>query len=123
MSIKENKLIIVLIALGLTVSPSVSLSAGVGTSSSSSAPTKAESSRYGKSSKGRFDEAKSLIIQEKFYQAYVLLTNLPPKSKDEADRQNLLGFSARKYGEMGKAKDHYNQALKINQILNLRLIV
>ena len=36
------------------------------------------------------------------------------KIKDEADRQNLLGFTARKYGELDKAASHYIRALEID---------
>ena len=74
----------------MTVVPSVSFSAGANTTSSSSTSTKSETSRYGKPSKGRFNEAKSLISQKKFYDSYLFLLTLPTKSKDEADRQNFL---------------------------------
>ena len=104
----------VLLALAITIFPTVSLAAGAGTSSSESTLTKSESSRYGKSTKGRFQQAKSLINQENFSAAYLLLTELSVKIKDEADRQNLLGFTARNYGRLDKAASHYKRALEIN---------
>ena len=111
---KSNKAATLTLALAMTVVPSTIFSAGANTASSSSTSTKSETSRYGKQSTGRFNEAKSLISKKKFYESYLILLTLPTKSKDEADRQNLLGFSARKSGQLGKAANHYERALKID---------
>ena len=117
---KSNKALTLTLGLGLglaldmTVVPSVSFSAGANTTSSLNTSTKSETSRYGKQSKGRFNEAKNLIAQKKFYESYLFLITLPLKSKDEADRQNLLGFSARKSGQLERAANHYKSALKID---------
>tara|TARA_Y200000002_G_C22588517_1_gene624082 strand:+ start:478 stop:981 length:504 start_codon:yes stop_codon:yes gene_type:complete len=102
------------LALAMAVIPSASFSAGANTTSSLSTSIISETSRYSKQSKGRFSEAKSLIAQKKFHESYLFLLTLPIKSKDEADRQNLLGFSARKSGQLEKAANHYKSALKID---------
>ena len=114
MASKSKRLGSILVAIGLIVFPSIALSAGAETNSSASASGESNSSRYGKSSKERFQEAKSLINQEKFLAAYSLLESISMKSKDEADRQNLLGFTARKHGELDKAASHYKRALEID---------
>ena len=114
MASKSNRLGSLIFTLGLIVFPSVALSAGAETNSSASESVESDSSRYGKSSKGRFQEAKSLINQKKFIAAYSLLDSISMKSKDEADRQNLLGFTARKHGELDKAASHYKRALEID---------
>jgi tetratricopeptide (TPR) repeat protein len=57
-------------------------------------------------------KAKRLIYKEKYAEAYILLSTLEtPKIED--DRQNLMGFTARKSGDYGAAKKHYAAALKI----------
>ena len=92
----------------------MSLSAGADSSSSSSTSVKQDTARYGKLDKDRFSDARILIIQQKFHEAYLLLLSVISKSEDEADRQNLLGFTARKSDDLRKAGIHYEQALKIN---------
>ena len=111
---QANKIVTLLLAIGIIIVPSISLAAGAETSSAPNTSAKSDSSRYGKSSQGRFQEAKSLINQKKFIAAYSLLDSISMKSKDEADRQNLLGFTARKHGKVEKAASHYELALKIN---------
>ncbi len=88
--------------------------AGGGMSSSSS-------NAYGSSSSGndsygspdRFAAVKTLIRLEKFKEAHKALKLMPVKS-DEADRLNLLGFTARKSGNLKGAGTFYKQALVIN---------
>ena len=56
---------------------------------------------------------KRLIYKEKYAEAYVLLSGLKtPKIED--DRQNLMGFTARKSGDFSTAKKHYASALKLS---------
>ena len=111
---QANKIVTFALAVGIIIVPSISLGAGAETSSAPNTSAKSDSSRYGKSSQGRFQEAKNLINQQRFSNAYTALSSLPMKSKDEADRQNLLGFSARKYGKLDEAATHYDRALEIN---------
>ena len=88
--------------------------AGGGTSPSSS-------NAYGSSSSGtdsygspdRFAAVHTLIRLEKFKEAHRALKFMPVKS-DEADRLNLLGFTARKSGNLKGASTFYEQALMIN---------
>ena len=103
-----------LLAFGIAITPNMTLSAGAGTDSISTGVTTSDTSRYGTSSKSRFKEAKGLINLAKFHDAYLLLAKLTRNNEDEADRQNLLGFSARKSGELDKATFHYEQALRID---------
>ena len=98
----------------MTVFPSISFSAGAETGLSSEKASKKESSSYGKSSSGRFGSAKNLINQKRYSAAYVELASLSIASKDEADRQNLLGFTARKDGRLEIASVHYKNALGID---------
>ena len=88
--------------------------AGGGTSSSSSNTYGSSSSgndSYG--SKDRFAEVHTLIRLEKFKEAHKVLKSMPVKS-DEADRLNLLGFTARKFGNLNGAGKFYEQALMLN---------
>ena len=98
----------------MIIVPSLTFAAGSETSSSSDGGVKSDKSNYAKSSLGRFRDAKNLINQERFSDAYNLLASLAVKTKDEADRQNLLGFTARKHGNLENAAKHYNRALEIN---------
>ena len=54
-----------------------------------------------------------LIEAKKFGEAHKALEilNVPTK---QADKFNLLGFTARKSGDLEKARDYYNRALEIN---------
>ena len=81
----------------------------------SSNDTSSSSDRYGPSSAetNRFTKINALIRLEKFAEAHAELKNLSPQT-DEADRQNLLGFTARKSGDLVAAASFYNTALTIN---------
>ena len=88
--------------------------AGGGTSSSSS--NFYSSSSSGNDSYGgpdRFAAVNILIRLEKFTEAHKARKLMPVKS-DEADRLNLLGFTARKSGNLRGAGTLYKQALMIN---------
>ena len=57
--------------------------------------------------------AKNLIYKKRYTEAYKLLAALKaPEIED--DRQNLLGFTARKSGDYKTAKKHYSAALEIS---------
>ena len=62
----------------------------------------------------RFKEINKLIKLEKFAEAHKMLKSLKKVNNDEADRLNLLGFTARKSGNLDAAGDYYEQALALN---------
>ena len=64
-------------------------------------------------SKDPFAAVYQLIEAKKFAEAHKVLEilNVPTK---QADKFNLLGFTARKSGDLEKASDYYNRALQIN---------
>ena len=81
----------------------------------SSSDSSSSSDRYGPSSAetNRFSKINALIRLEKFAEAHAELKNLSPQT-DEAERQNLLGFTARKSGDLVAAASYYNTALTID---------
>lgn len=100
----------------LSISASV-FAAGSSSDSSSSSTGGAESS-YGGSEgpTAKTDpllKAKRLISKERYTDAYKLLATLKtPEIED--DRQNLMGFTARKSGDYATAKKHYTAALELS---------
>ena len=95
--------------------------AAMGSSSSSSSSS--SSASYSSSSSGgsgaysqtnRFKDINKLIKLEKFSEARKMLESLKKVNTDEADRLNLLGFTARKSGDLDAAGDYYQQALALN---------
>ena len=99
----------------LLLAPSVGFSAGgSSTDNSTVSYNKKSKSSYEDKFHVRFGEAKTLMALEKYDDAYNILNNLVENIKDEADRQNLLGFSARMAGNYEIAKRHYNKALSID---------
>ena len=82
----------------------------------SSSDSSSSSDRYGPSSAetNRFSKVNALIRLEKFAEAHAELKNLSPQT-DEAERQNLLGFTARKSGDLVAAASYYNTALTIDR--------
>ena len=97
------------VILGACLIGTFTFAAGTSSESSSS------SDRYGPSSAetNRFSKINALIRLEKFAEAHAELKNLSPQT-DEADRQNLLGFTARKSGDLVAAASYYDTALTIN---------
>ena len=95
--------------LGACLIGTFTFAAGSPSNSSSS------SDRYGASSAetNRFSKINALIRLEKFAEAHAELKNLSPQT-DEAERQNLLGFTARKSGDLAAAASYYNTALTID---------
>ena len=91
-------------------------------SDSSSSSNSSSSTSYSSSSDNsdpyaptsRFNEINKLIKLEKFAEAHKMLKDLKKINTDEADRLNLLGFTARKSGNLTAAGDFYEQALAIN---------
>ena len=81
----------------------------------SSSDTSSSSDRYGPSSAETdgFSKINALIKPENFAEAHAELKNLSPQT-DKADRQNLLGFTARKSGDLVAASSYYNTALTID---------
>ncbi len=89
------------------------LAAGGDDSASSSGSS--SSSRYGNSDKkvDVFSEVKMLIRMSKFKEAHSKLENMKV-GVEEADRLNLLGFTARKSGNLDVAGKYYDAALKLH---------
>ena len=102
--------ILISILTAIIVSASVAFAAGGGSSNSSSSYSTSSSS-YKKSD--RFKEVHALIDQNQFGVAHTKLKAMPVKA-DEADRLNLLGFTARKSGDLNAAAIFYEQALKLH---------
>ena len=93
------------------------MSGGSSPSSSSSSSTSYsyssdDSGPYSPTS--RFKDINKLIKLEKFAEAHKMLKSLKKVNTDEADRLNLLGFTARKSGDLAAAGDYYQQALALN---------
>jgi tetratricopeptide (TPR) repeat protein len=93
--------------------------AGSDSNSSSSSASGGESSYGGGGGEGPttkpdpLRKVKRLIYQERYSEAYNLLGALiTPEIED--DRQNLMGFTARKSGDYSTAKKHYAAALKLS---------
>ena len=72
----------------------------------------AGSSDYSKPTMGVLHPANQLLQQKRYSDAYQKLKSI--SGAPEHDRQNLLGFSARKLGKFEVAGQHYEQALTIN---------
>ena len=70
------------------------------------------SSDYSTPTLGVLQAANQLLQQKKYADAYQKLKYTSGAPED--DRQNLLGFSARKQGKFEIAAQHYKQALAIN---------
>ena len=89
---------------------------GSSSSSSSSSSTSYSSSNDSGSYKSanRFGEVNKLIKLEKFAEAHKMLKKMKKVITDEADRLNLLGFTARKSGDLNTAGEYYQQALALN---------
>ena len=88
----------------------IAFAAGGGSSNSASSYPSSSSS-YKKVD--RFEEVHALIDQKQFGVAHTKLKAMAVTA-DEADRLNLLGFTARKSGNLNAAAEFYEQALKIH---------
>ena len=61
-----------------------------------------------------YNEAVALIKAENYLDAIIKLKKAEQSAKDNADIQNLLGFSYRKSGNLDEAAKHYDKALGLN---------
>ena len=106
--------------LSIFIFTEVSFAAMSGGSSSSSSSSSSTSYSYSSDDSGpysptnRFKDINKLIKLEKFAEAHKVLKSLKKVNTDEADRLNLLGFTARKSGDLDAAGDYYQQALALN---------
>ena len=112
-----NKFIYTILAIFVFTEVSwAAMGGGSSSSSSSSSSTSYSSSNDSGSYKSanRFGEVNKLITLEKFAEAHKMLKKMKKVISDEADRLNLLGFTARKSGDLNTAGDYYQQALALN---------
>ncbi len=112
-----NKILCTILTIFFTTEIAFSAMSDSSSSSNSSSSTSYSSSSdnsdpYAPTS--RFNEVNKLIKLEKFAEAHKMLKGLKKINTDEADRLNLLGFTARKSGNLTAAGDFYEQALAIN---------
>ena len=112
-----NTILCAILTIFFTTEIAVSAMSDSSSSSNSSSSTSYSSSSdnsnpYAPTS--RFNEINKLIKLEKFAEAHKMLKGLKKINTDEADRLNLLGFTARKSGNLTAAGDFYEQALAIN---------
>ena len=112
-----NKILCAIVTILFTTEMAFSAMSDSSSSSNSSSSTSYSSSSdnsdpYAPTS--RFNEINKLIKLEKFAEAHQMLKGLKKINSDEADRLNLLGFTARKSGNLTAAGDFYEQALAIN---------
>jgi tetratricopeptide (TPR) repeat protein len=90
--------------LGLTLTQKNIMAAGGGVTSSR--PSSSISSHFAKGQKA--------VKASDFQSAVRYLTKAVKKNPNNADAQNLLGYSYRKLGKIDEAFEHYNLALKLN---------
>ena len=113
-----NKLLYTILSIFIFTEVSFAAMSGGSSSSSSSSSTSYSSSSSGGSEPysptSRFKDINKLIKLEKFAEAHKMLKKLRKVNTDEADRLNLLGFTARKSGDLDSAGDYYEQALALN---------
>ena len=93
----------------ILTSTQLGLAAGGGGSSSSSGSDSNSMSEP----QSLFAEAYRLIASKKYVEAYKELKSVNAPNKSD-DLNNLLGFTARKSGNLEAAAKYYNKALEIN---------
>ena len=104
----------IMISAGYLMAAGSDSSSSSGSSSGGGGGSYSSDSSEGPDNKpDQFRAVKAFIYKEKYVEAYEKLTTLVVK-KNEDDRQNLLGFTARKSGNYKKATKHYEAALKLN---------
>ena len=113
-----NKILYTILSIFILTEVSFAAMSGGSSSTSSSSSSTSYSSSSDDSgpytATNRFKEINKLIKLEKFAEAHKLLKNLKKVNTDEADRLNLLGFTARKSGDLNAAGEFYQQALALN---------
>ena len=113
-----NKVLYTILSIFIFTEVSFAAMSGGSSSSSSSSSSTSYSSSSDESGPysptSRFKDINKLIKLEKFAEAHKMLKSLKKVNTDEADRLNLLGFTARKSGDLDAAGDYYQQALALN---------
>ena len=114
-----NKVLYIILSVFIFTEASfAAMSGGSSSTASSSSSTSYSSSSSDDSGPysptSRFKDINKLIKLEKFAEAHKMLKSLKKVITDEADRLNLLGFTARKSGDLDAAGDYYQQALTLN---------
>ena len=113
-----NKILYTILSIFIFTEVSFAAMSGGSSSSSSSSSSTSYSSSSDESGPysptNRFKDINKLIKLEKFAEAHKMLKSLKKVNTDEADRLNLLGFTARKSGDLTAAGDYYQQALALN---------
>ena len=94
-------------------STQMSFAAGSGGSSSSSGSDSGSYSNSMSEPQGPFAKAYQLIASKKYVEAYKELKSVDAPNKSD-DLNNLLGFTARKSGNLEAAAKYYDKALEIN---------
>jgi tetratricopeptide (TPR) repeat protein len=94
-------------------STQMSFAAGGGGSSSSSGSDSGSYSNSMSEPQGPFAKAYQLIASKKYVEAYKELKSVDAPNKRD-DLNNLLGFTARKSGNLEAAAKYYDKALEIN---------
>jgi len=69
---------------------------------------------YEEEKNDRLADVKKALGKERFENAIELLKAHEAETPDDADVQNLLGYSHRKIGEFDTAYQHYQKALELN---------
>ena len=93
----------ILTVILISIGAQTALGAG-GDSNYSSAPQKPAG----------YNDAVALIAAEKYQEAILPLQSAEKSAQNDADIQNLLGFTHRKIGKLDAAASYYKRALEIN---------
>ena len=109
-----NKVLYTILSIFIFTEVSFAAMSGSSSSSSTSYSSSSSDDSGPYSPTSRFKDINKLIKLEKFAEAHKMLKNLKKVNTDEADRLNLLGFTARKSGDLDAAGDYYQQALALN---------
>ena len=109
-----NKVLYTILSIFIFTEVSFAAMSGGSSSSSTSYSSSSSDDSGPYSPTSRFKDINKLIKLEKFAEAHKMLKNLKKVNTDEADRLNLLGFTARKSGDLDAAGDYYQQALTLN---------
>ena len=109
-----NKVLYTILSIFIFTEVSFAAMSGGSSSSSTSYSSSSSDDSGPYSPTSRFKDINKLIKLEKFAEAHKMLKSLKKVNTDEADRLNLLGFTARKSGDLDSAGDYYEQALALN---------
>ena len=109
-----NKVLYTILSIFIFTEVSFAAMSGGSSSSSTSYSSSSSDDSGPYSPTSRFKDINKLIKLEKFVEAHKMLKSLKKVNTDEADRLNLLGFTARKSGDLAAAGDYYQQALALN---------